>query len=670
MYHTMNNYKSFSINVTEHPLPHSYRVAIPDCSKKTEASAFLLEVLPEEMRKRQRWAFWKYVKRGKDDKPTKVPFYAMGTQAQPNKAQNWLPFHVVLNKITQTSTEMTGLSFLLGPMVMIDIDDASLMNPKVREIVERAQTYTEVSPSGNGLKLIGSMDAFPFIGQNGSAEWFRKYGFRIELANWHKYTTVTGNVLIDPSGKVMNKINDITPLVDEILAESGETRLKRSVRWIRQYSGKNEAQAKELFEKVFGRPFDEAERECFPRSKSAAKPLPSDAPEDDLKIIDTIRTSRQGSKFTMLWGGQFHGPEDDASKGDLALASIVAFYTGPDPYRIKQIIKLSGRVRDKWERVDYLDNTIEKACDQQEFYQWQKWEKPEDPVASPGFQPVYDDENDSIEAGTEENPSTPKVWLVDGKIEQPILEEQVSSCRAARRMLQSATTPGRFKYQALPCGSKSCPVCRPVFEYNRYWWFAPILRQCSKLHHTVLREGDVKCDTIRKQFHRHGHETAEGEGVYISIITEDSLSGERYVNYISNMPIVLKNKDITIESYSISDMELPNLMESLLEDMVARTRIDSSRNISYSIFQRTKKKLENHLPQWKLAPKEYQIPRVSFSRLRHELSQRGYDYKEGNDTENNFSFLNFCIPGDEEDHKRFFGEVNNYNHSQQALHVH
>lgn len=52
----------------------------------------------------------------------------------------------------------------------------------------------------------------------------------------------------------------------------------------------------------------------------------------------------------------------DASSADAALAQHLAFWTGKDCERILRLMMRSGLVRDKYERADYMQNTILKAC--------------------------------------------------------------------------------------------------------------------------------------------------------------------------------------------------------------------------------------------------------------------------------------------------------------------
>jgi hypothetical protein len=65
--------------------------------------------------------------------------------------------------------------------------------------------------------------------------------------------------------------------------------------------------------------------------------------------------------------GQLNGSQSEA---DLALCCMLAFWCGPDPFRIDALFRQSGLAREKWaEREDYRERTIQAAIDQtREFY--------------------------------------------------------------------------------------------------------------------------------------------------------------------------------------------------------------------------------------------------------------------------------------------------------------
>lgn len=59
-----------------------------------------------------------------------------------------------------------------------------------------------------------------------------------------------------------------------------------------------------------------------------------------------------------------YGKAYDASSADMSLATRLAFWTGRDCERIERLMRMSGLMRKKYERVDYIQTTIMKAAGQ------------------------------------------------------------------------------------------------------------------------------------------------------------------------------------------------------------------------------------------------------------------------------------------------------------------
>ena len=78
---------------------------------------------------------------------------------------------------------------------------------------------------------------------------------------------------------------------------------------------------------------------------------------DDQELLDRMFASRRGADIRAL----YEGAGRDASAGDLALCNHLAFWFGGDPERIDRVFRSSGRMRDKWERADYRERTIDRA---------------------------------------------------------------------------------------------------------------------------------------------------------------------------------------------------------------------------------------------------------------------------------------------------------------------
>jgi hypothetical protein len=88
----------------------------------------------------------------------------------------------------------------------------------------------------------------------------------------------------------------------------------------------------------------------------------------DEEVIERARSSRNGAKFLALWGGDTREYAGDDSAADLALLSMLSFWT-QDPAQLDRLFRRSGLMREKWERADYRERTIQRALDRSEVWE-------------------------------------------------------------------------------------------------------------------------------------------------------------------------------------------------------------------------------------------------------------------------------------------------------------
>jgi putative DNA primase/helicase len=90
-----------------------------------------------------------------------------------------------------------------------------------------------------------------------------------------------------------------------------------------------------------------------------------DGNKADFDIICNLRKQKNGEKFSKLYDNGDFSDYNSQSEADAALCALIAFRTGPDPEAIDSIFRSSALYRDKWERDDYRQSTIEagiEAC--------------------------------------------------------------------------------------------------------------------------------------------------------------------------------------------------------------------------------------------------------------------------------------------------------------------
>jgi predicted P-loop ATPase len=154
-------------------------------------------LIPTAMRQMPNWLYWQ-VEPDKNGKPTKVPYMVAKRRRKGSSTNSgtWATFADALAGMTSSngSFPFDGLGFALQGSGIVFIDFDHVRNPETGEIAPWASetiaaldSYTEVSPSGNGLHVY-ALGALP--GKGTEREF--SDGTRMEMYDTGRYTTVTG----------------------------------------------------------------------------------------------------------------------------------------------------------------------------------------------------------------------------------------------------------------------------------------------------------------------------------------------------------------------------------------------------------------------------------------------------------------------------------------------
>ena len=110
----------------------------------------------------------------------------------------------------------------------------------------------------------------------------------------------------------------------------------------------------------------EGQRELSDLYKTMFGPVQTEVKQpntlSDKEIIKLASSAKNGKKFMSLYRGDISAYGNDDSAADLALCSILAFWTR-NPLQIDRIFRSSGLMRAKWQRLDYRERTITKALE-------------------------------------------------------------------------------------------------------------------------------------------------------------------------------------------------------------------------------------------------------------------------------------------------------------------
>jgi primase-polymerase (primpol)-like protein len=168
--------------------------------------------VPDDLSERDQWVLWRFEKRAGTE--TKVPYQTNGRPASSTDPSTWADLESVISAWRRSPARYAGVGFVFSPddpYAGIDLDDslddAGIVKPWTRGVVERfADTYTEVSPSGRGLKIWarGSLPAnVPGVAVGDG---------QIEMYDRGRHFAVTGRAFRGAPFHVEEHISDLAPI--------------------------------------------------------------------------------------------------------------------------------------------------------------------------------------------------------------------------------------------------------------------------------------------------------------------------------------------------------------------------------------------------------------------------------------------------------------------------
>lgn len=276
--------------------------------------------IPIALKEVPRWVLWRYELAG--GKWTKVPWQARGGgRASSTDPTSWEPLATAREAYEQSrdaTRPYDGIGFVLAAeddLVGIDLDHClsdGRASDEARAIVRLLDSYTEVTPSGEGLRV--------FV--RGSLPPGRRKRGNVECYEHSRFLTVTG-----------------------IPARSGAAAIEE-----------RSAALAEFHAHYLG----QAEVAVAPPPPRPQSPIHI----ADAELVARMRAAANGEKVWALWSGELDGHASQ-SEGDLALCNHLAFWTAGNPARMDALFRQSARMRDKWDAArgerTYGQITIQKA---------------------------------------------------------------------------------------------------------------------------------------------------------------------------------------------------------------------------------------------------------------------------------------------------------------------
>ena len=282
-------------------------------------------MLPQELRNQDFWCVWRREERG--GKPTKIPYNPKtGERAETDNPATFGSFDLADERYMTEDYNGVGIRLSNGYSA-VDIDhciEDGRISDLAMSIIEALKSYTEYSPSKTGLRIIIKGD----LSYDKEKYYLKNPNNGVELyvsGMTNRFVTITGNTVYD------YPIRDVSDVLPDIL------------------------------EKHMLRP-----------AKQHTTSIKADA-TSNLTEEQIIAKASNNAKFYALFNGDMSAYSNDHSSADLALCNMLAFWTGRNEAQMDALFRKSALYRDKWERSDYRQETLQKAiADCAEVYDPQK----------------------------------------------------------------------------------------------------------------------------------------------------------------------------------------------------------------------------------------------------------------------------------------------------------
>lgn len=270
--------------------------------------------IPEELRNLKQWVCFKAEQVTKADGSIKYEKRLInpytGKWAKINDPNDWAFYKNAKEQMKKYKCDGISLcltdkegKYLRNDIFCIDLDKV-LEKPETLEFTHfesskiydmfKGKTYIEFSMSGTGLHIFG-------FGKLKRPCMFRKG--QMEMYDSNRFMSVTG-------AKTPDSTNSLASLEKELRKANSD------------FIGLPKIQTETIVRGV--------------------------ASESDLELIQKIRNSRQGSKFSQLFD---HGSTGDESADDFALCRILAFWTRNNEFQMDSIFRQSALMRPKWDKI-------------------------------------------------------------------------------------------------------------------------------------------------------------------------------------------------------------------------------------------------------------------------------------------------------------------------------
>jgi hypothetical protein len=297
----------------------------------------ITENIPEALKALPQCVGWRGEWDERKQKYSKQPINSKtGQLASSTDPATWSTFDQAVNYYLAYQNKIDGIGFVLtkdDQIVGVDIDhcvEDGQISQEAAEIISDLDTYAEISPSGTGIRLFGIGKLPPNGRRRGNFEAYED----------GRFLTVTGHRV---------------PGAPETVNECQEP-------------------LEAFHSKYIAKP---------EKQQSAPRPTaPGAVPLDAQAVLDKAFRAKNGGKIRSLYEGSTAEHGGDHSVADMALNTLLAFYTGNNPALLDALFRRSALYREKWDERHYSSGetygqrTIQEAiANCTKFYDWDRESK-------------------------------------------------------------------------------------------------------------------------------------------------------------------------------------------------------------------------------------------------------------------------------------------------------
>lgn len=305
-----------------------------DRNNRPRVSEPEFQYIPLEMAKLAQWVLWRFDWSEERGEWAKVPYQITGLRASSTNPATWAQLPACVNAFEGARASYDGIGFVFtaeSPYVGIDLDNCVAVEDEqfqltqfAARVVDKLASYTEFSPSKNGLHIIGRAGVMAAM----RTDW---NGNAIEIYRTGRYFTFTGLSWHEDVSSIRDVHADLAEIMDKLRKPLGTG------------NGQQQGSQGGIIASAWA-----------------------------MTVEDRLRLALRNQKLAALFEGDTSEYGGDDSRADFALCRLLAYYCDGRADVLDSMFRASKLFRGKWDdkRADstYGAQTIQKILDSQKCF--------------------------------------------------------------------------------------------------------------------------------------------------------------------------------------------------------------------------------------------------------------------------------------------------------------